>query len=102
MSAAVIFTLIAILCEASADNATTSLLIPDGLFDPGPKLQTFFGRLTVSDRATYYTLDCGDYRNFDVNFYPGELGCTDNSYTISADASNTRFVLPKYARLPKP
>ena len=95
MSAAVFFTLIAILCEASAENVTTSLLIPDALFAPTQRLQTFVGHSTVTGRATYYTVNCGDYRDTTINFSPGPYGCPYNSYTISADSANTQFLIPK-------
>ena len=95
MSAVAFLTLVAILCEASAQNVTTSLIIPNGLFNPTPRPQTFLGEATVSGHATYYTLNCGDYRDPDVNFWPGEYGCPDNSYTISADTANTQFLMPK-------
>ncbi len=94
MALTAIFMAVALLHHASAQNITTSMIIPDGLFYPYATLQTFVGEMTVTGRATYYTLDCGNSTEF--NFWPGTLGCiNNNSYTFSADAANTRFLLPK-------
>lgn len=95
MAAVTFFTAIALLCYASAQNSSTTLLLPDGLFwvtPPSP--QTFLGAMTVTDKTTYYTIDCGNFN--DTLFWPGSSGCANNnSYTFSADAANTQYLMPK-------
>lgn len=91
---------VALLRYASAQNITKTLILPDGLFSPTPAPQTFVGQMSVSDHATFYTLDCGNWSATAIadwiNFWPGTYGCTNsNSYTFSADSANTEFLLPK-------
>ncbi|KAL9064798.1 MAG: hypothetical protein Q9161_008653 [Pseudevernia consocians] len=71
MAAIAILMGLALLRYVSAQNNTTTLLLPDGLFNPSPYPQTFVGEMTVTGHATYYTLNC-------------------------ADSANTRFLLPTY------
>ena len=91
MAFTAIFMSVALLHYASAQNITTSIIIPDGLFYPYAIPQTFVGEMTVTGRATYYTVGCGNYS--EVNFWPGTSGCINNSYTFSANSDNTRFLL---------
>lgn len=87
-----------LLFRVSANNYTTTMLIPNGMFDPYPSLQTFVGKSTVSNTITYYTVNCGPD---DTNFWPGPYGCdASNSYTFSASSDlfnqeDTQWTLPK-------
>ena len=89
------FTAVAILCRASADIVTTSLLLPNGLFDPVPSfpLSPFLGQVTVTKSTTYYILDCSN--GADPGFYPGNEGCSGPSYTFSESSASTRYIIDK-------
>ena len=92
MIAVPFFAALAILCCASADSVSTSVLLPDGLFYPSPTPQDFVGEVTVTSSATYYTLNCALASNF-ANL--GEDCCSDNSYTFSESSANTQYILPE-------
>lgn len=85
---------IAILRCASADTISTSLLLPDDLFESGQAFQmpTFVGQVTVTRSTTYYTLDCsaGGAATY---FYPGVDGCSGLSYTFSEMSASTQYVI---------
>lgn len=90
------FTAVAILCRASADIVTTSLLLPSGLFDPLPSfpLSAFLGQVAVTKSTTYYILDCSAGGAVSY-FYPGNEGCSGPSYTFSESSASTRYILDK-------
>ncbi|CAD6570150.1 MAG: hypothetical protein ASARMPRED_003507 [Alectoria sarmentosa] len=92
MAAVALFTAIALLCcsHASAQNVSTSFLLPDILFWGYPESQAFVGETAVTGSKTYYTLNCGAN---DTNFWPGPNGCPNNSYTFFADSKNTQFLI---------
>lgn len=100
MAAIAFFVAIGLLCYASAENVSTPLLLPNGLFNGfngffygDLTIQTFIGQMAVTDSTTYYTLDCGSTAS---SFWPGPDGCINsNSYTFSASSANTRFLMPK-------
>ena len=82
-----------ILSYASADLYTTTFFLPNGLFVPTPKPQTFLAESSIIRGTSYYTLDCGGN---DQPFWGGAYGCDfNNSYTFSAIPATTRFLMPK-------
>lgn len=87
-----------LLGHASADNVTTSFIIPEGLFYQGHiwqsiPVQTFLGVSSTHDSVTYYTVDCGS--NDSDDFWPGTYGCDENnSYTFSEETSVTQYQIP--------
>ena len=87
------FAAVAILCCASADNVSTSLLLPNGLFsiDPSFKPPTFVGQVTVIMSTIYYTLDC-DTGAAATYFYP-IYECIDSSYTFSEISASTQYLI---------
>ncbi|KAL9137311.1 MAG: hypothetical protein Q9175_001492 [Cornicularia normoerica] len=99
MAAIAFLVAIGLLCYASAENVSTPLLLPNGLFNgfngflfSDLTIQTFIGQMAVTDSTTYYTLDCGSTA---ISFWPGPDGCINsNSYTFSASSANTRFLMP--------
>ena len=84
-----------LLGRASADNVTTSFIIPEGLFYQGNiwqsiPVQTFLGVSSTNNSVTYYTVECGSDDSDD--FWPGPYGCdADNSYTFSEETSVTQY-----------
>ncbi|CAF9942897.1 MAG: hypothetical protein ALECFALPRED_010205 [Alectoria fallacina] len=84
----------ALLCcshASSAQNISTSFLLPDILFWGYPESQAFVGETAVTGSKTYYTVNCGAN---DTNFWPGPYGCApNNSYTFFADSKNTQFLI---------
>ena len=93
MTVVAFFAAVAILCRAADDSVTTSLLIPDGLFNTGQPFEkpTFVGQVTVTKRTTFYTLDCsaGGAATY---FYPGYYACNANSYTFSEVSASTQYL----------
>ncbi|CAF9934924.1 MAG: hypothetical protein ALECFALPRED_006181 [Alectoria fallacina] len=94
VNAVAFFTAVAILCRASANIVTTSLLLPSGLFNPVPSfpLSAFLGQVTVTKSTTYYILDCSA-GGAALYFYPGSEGCSGSSYTFSESSASTRYSL---------
>ena len=99
MAAAAILAAIVLLSCASAENVSTSLLfstsllLPNGLFTSFPIIpQAFVGQVTVARSTTYYTVDCDSGPN---GFFPGNDGCSENSYTFSESSSTTQYVVPE-------
>lgn len=91
--AARVFCIALLIFRVFADNVTTSLILPDGLFWGYPASQTFVGQSTVIGSVTVYTINCGSR---DTPFYPGPYGCdNNNSYTFSAAHATTHFLIPK-------
>ena len=91
------FAAVAILCCASADSFTTSLLLPDGLFVPNESFQkpTFVGQVTVTRSTTYYILDCfaGGAATY---FIPGYYDdCDGNSYTFVEASASTQYLVQR-------
>ena len=98
MVATFIIVAIALLWHISAENISTSLHIPNGLIlSPfiGPAKTGFTGEMTVTGTTTHYTVACPTA----PAFWPGPDGCHRNSthfsYTFSAIAATTRFLVPK-------
>ena len=93
MTVVAFFVAAVILFCAADDSVTTSLLIPNGLFDTDDSFEkpTFVGQVTVTSSTTFYTLDCfaggaGTY------FYPGNDGCDDSSYSFSEVSASTQYL----------
>ena len=89
-----LFAAVGILCRASAEYVSTSLLLPNVLFsfDQSFKPPTFVGQVTVIMSTTYYTLDCsaGGAATY---FTPGYDCYTDGgSYTFSEISASTQYV----------
>ena len=94
MATTAFFLAAALLPYASAQNVTTAVLLPDELWWM-PTYETFVGQSTVAADTTYYTLDCGP-DNDGNGFWPWSGGTRcgdDNSYTFSAHAATTRFLM---------
>lgn len=89
---ALITAITSLVFSVSADNYTTTMLLPDMLFWSTPVLQTFVAVSTVSSSTTYYILNCGPN---DTYFWPGPNGCiNNNSYTFSkVPSAVTQYVL---------
>ena len=87
-SIALLAALVVLSAEAQ-QLVSTSLLLPNLLFDPEPPLQlpTFVGRVTVTRSTTYYTVGC----NGSPSFSPGV--CADSSYTFFETSSITKYLL---------
>lgn len=90
----VFFAAVAVLRCAADDSVTTSLLLPAGLFlDASNQKPTFVGQVTVTRRSTTcYTIDCsaGGAASY---FYPGNTGCSDNSYTFTEISASTQYLI---------
>lgn len=87
-----VFCIALLIYRVSAINATTSIILPDGLFWGYPAPQSFVGQSTVIGSITAYTINCG---MDDTPFWPGPNGCdSNNSYTFSAAHATTRFLIP--------
>lgn len=97
------FAAVTILCCASADSVTTSILLPAGLFVTDQPFQppTFVGEVTVTRSTTYYTLDCEAGTAASV-FNPqaeeeGDDGlCSGGSYTFSENLASTQYLYNSY------
>ena len=94
--AAIAFLLVtALLDYASAQNITTQIMLPDGLFDGFAENESFVGEVSTSGTLTYYTIKC-DYNNPLSYFDPGPVACLpSDSYTFSANSENTKYLLPE-------
>ena len=101
MIAVAFYVALIILYCASADDVstiTTSLLLPNGLFDPTPTVQqpTFSGQVIVTKSITYFILAC-NVASTDYAFSPGgdcDYGST-NSYTFSEISASTLYSLER-------
>ncbi len=101
MIAVAFYVALAILCCVSADDVstvTTTLLLPNGLFDPAPTVAqpTFSGQVIVTRSTTYYILAC-DVAFTDYAFSPGgdcDYGST-SSYTFSEISATTTYTLER-------
>lgn len=83
---------VAVLRCAADDSVTTSLLLPAGLFSEDSfQKPTFVGQITVTRSTTWYTVDCsaGGAATY---FYPGNTGCSDNSYTFTEISASTQYL----------
>ncbi|KAM0795292.1 hypothetical protein BDR22DRAFT_894275 [Usnea florida] len=78
-----------ILSAEAQQSISTSLLLPNGLFDAESPLQppAFVGRVTVTRSTTYYTIGCNGSPSFDPGF------CSDGSYTFDEISSNTQYLV---------
>ena len=75
---------------ASAENQTSTFIIPDMLFqDPEP--MTFYGQMSISSSTTYYTVDCKPNQK-KLDFWPLESDCI--SYSFSASSGTTQYLIP--------
>ena len=93
MIAVAFFAAAAILYRTSAENVSTSLLLPNDLFffDPSFKPPTFVGQVTVIMSTTYYTLDCsaGGAATY---FTPDCDDTSSGSYTFSEVSASTQYL----------
>ena len=89
------FVAVAILCCASADSVTTSLLLPDALFvtDESFPSPTFVGEVTVTRSTTYYTLDC--FAGGAATYFEPGYTCESNSYTFSESSASTQYLIQR-------
>ena len=86
-------TIILISHRALADNVTTSILLPNGLFYEETQPQTFLALSAVTGDNTYYTVNCGQQTD---SFYPGPHGCdNNNSYSFVGNQFSTQFLMPE-------
>ena len=94
MIAIALFAAAAILCRASAENVSTSLLLPNLFFDfdQSFKPPTFVGEVTVIVSTTYYTLDCsaGGAGSYFTPVY--DCDTLSGSYTFSEISATTQYV----------
>lgn len=89
----VFFAAVAVLRCAADDSVTTSLLLPGGLFSEDSfQKPTFVGQVTVTRSTTCYTIDCfaGGAATY---FYPGNIGCSDSSYTFTEISASTQYLV---------
>ena len=94
MLAVISFAVLAILHRASAQQSvSTSLLLPNGLFDADQPSTppTFVGQVTVTKSTTYYTLDCNAGAAA-TDFYP-RYECNGGSYTFSEIPASTQYLV---------
>lgn len=90
MAATIVIVAIALLYRVSAENFSTTMILPDFFF-AAPNARSFSGEMTVTGSTTYYTLNC-EPSNYD--FWPGPIGCNDYSYTFSASSAITQYLMP--------
>ncbi len=89
MAAIIVIVTLALLYRVSAENSSTTMILPDFFF-AAPNTRTFSGEMTVTGSTTYYTLNC-DPNNYD--FWPGPIGCNEYSYTFSASSAITQYLM---------
>ena len=92
MAAIIAIVTVALLYRVSAENFSTTMILPD-LFFAAANTRSFSGEMTVTASTTYYTLNC-EPDNY--AFWPGPIGCNDYSYTFSASSATTQYQMPDY------
>ena len=93
MIAIALFVAAVMLSRASAENESTSLLLPNGLFsfDQSFEPPTFVGQVTVIISTTYYTLDCS--AGGAAIYFTPTYECIDSSYTFSEITASTQYLI---------